>query len=207
MQNYYNKSKLVQRRGKFIVIYGINNLGKTTQAKLLVKHLKSSGFQAEYLKNPLYNFKPTGPIINRYLRKNNPDHFSPREIQMLFALNRWQYQPVLIDKLNRGINIVAEDYLGTGIAWGIGAGVAEKFLKQINSHLFEEDLTFLFIGRRFKEAQEKNHRHETNEPLMKKVEQAHLKLSREYSWININANLTREQVQEQIWNNVIKIIS
>ena len=31
------------KKGKFIVLYGINNLGKTTQAKLLVKNLKNSG--------------------------------------------------------------------------------------------------------------------------------------------------------------------
>ncbi len=197
----------MKKRGKLIVIYGVNNLGKTTQAKLLVEHLKSDSFRAEYLKVPMYNFKPTGPIINRYLRKNNPDRFTPREIQMIFSLNRFQFQPILINKLDQGINIIAEDYLGTGLAWGMGAGVDEKFLKQINAHLLKEDLAFLFIGKRFKQAQEKNHRHELNDRLLKKVKQAHLKLGRENGWIKINANLSKKQVHEQVWKKVINILS
>ena len=41
-------------RGKFIVLYGINNLGKTTQAKFLVEKLQSQGLRAEYVKYPIY---------------------------------------------------------------------------------------------------------------------------------------------------------
>jgi len=31
------------KKGKLIVLYGINNLGKTTQAELLVEKIKSNG--------------------------------------------------------------------------------------------------------------------------------------------------------------------
>ncbi len=203
--NNGNKLKANPVRGKLIVIYGVNNLGKTTQAKLLVNRLKKSGCKSEYLKYPLYDFKPTGPLINRYLRKNNPDKFSPREAQIIYALNRTQYENILREKLRRGINVVTEDYTSTGIAWGIGAGVNEKFLKQVNSHLLKEDLAFLFIGQRFKQATEKNHKHEINSKLMEKVRRAHLKLGHEYGWVKINANLSREKVHEQIWKKVIKL--
>ena len=40
-------------RGKFIVLYGINNLGKTTQTRLLTEKLNNSGVKNEYLKYPL----------------------------------------------------------------------------------------------------------------------------------------------------------
>lgn len=187
------------RPGKLIVLYGINNLGKSTQAKLLVETLQKNGHQAEYLKYPIYDLLPTGEILNDYLRNGNFYNLNLKEAQIVYALNRTQYQKTLISKLEDGINIIAEDYKGTGIAWGLGGGLSEVFLKKINSHLIDEDLVFLFDGERFKNAIEKGHRHENNDDLMNKVRWAHLKLKEEYSWIKINANQTITEIEKIIW--------
>ena len=193
---------MINRPGKFIVFYGINNLGKTTQAKKLADRLNSSGFKTEYLKYPVYDLRPSGPILNNYLRQGNDFNLTPREAQIIYALNRTQYEKTVIDKLNRGLNIIAEDYTGTGLAWGKGTGVSEKFLQQINSHLLKEDLAFLFDGERFKQASENNHRHETDSELINKVRLAHLVLAKKFNWIKINANLTIEEIHGQIWNHI-----
>ena len=137
---------MATKKGKFIVLYGINNLGKTTQAKLLVASLNKEGNKAEYLKYPIYDLEPSGPILNNYLRGGNIYNLSRRDVQFIYALNRTQYENELKNKLDRGINIVAEDYTGTGKAWGIGTGVDEKFLNDINAHLLKEDLGMLLDG-------------------------------------------------------------
>jgi len=193
--------------GKLIVLYGINNLGKSTQAKLLVERLKTNGYQAEYLKYPIYDLEPSGTILNDYLRNANPHNLHSREAQIIYAMNRTQYQPELIAKLRAGINVIAEDYKGTGIAWGLGAGVDEKFLKDINSHLIEEDLVFLFDGERFRQAIETNHKHENNEDLITKVRWAHLKLREEYGWFKINANETIEKIHEELWTKTLELLN
>ncbi|MFA6551324.1 MAG: dUTP diphosphatase [Patescibacteria group bacterium] len=193
--------------GKLIVLYGINNLGKTIQAKLLVEKLRQTGVEAEYLKYPLYDLAPSGTLINDYLRQGNFHKLTPREVQILYTFNRTQYEPILKEKLANGINIVAEDYIGTGLAWGIGTGVDEQFLKFINSHLLKEDLAILFDGHRFTSGIEANHQHEQNEELTDKVRSTHLRLAQERNWEIINANQTIEQVQADIWKKVKKIIS
>ena len=193
-------------RGKFIVIYGINNLGKTTQAQLLVNKLKKEGYKAHYLKYALYNLEPSGPLLNSYLREGNPYKFSSREFQLLQVLNRFQYQPELEKKLRAGINIVAEDYIGTGLAWGIGTGVDETLLKYLNTNLIKEDLVFLFVGKRFKQAQEKGHPHEENQALLEKVQIIHQRLAQEFGWQIIQANQKPEKITQQIWQAVKKII-
>ena len=195
---------LLMLKGKFIVIYGVNNTGKTTQAKLLVDKLNREGYQTEYLKYPRYDLKPTGPRINAYLRKNNPENLSAQEAQTLYAQNRKDYENELKKKLDQGINIVAEDYTGTGIAWGLGAGVDKQYLLKINQDLLKEDLAFLFEGQRFMQAQEDSHTHETNQELVAKVRQAHLKLGEEFGWQKINANLTKEEIHDIIWQEVQK---
>jgi len=195
------------RQGKFIVLYGINNLGKTTQAEMLVQKFKNHNLKAEYIKYPIYDLAPSGVILNNYLRGENMHNLSPREAQIFYAKNRTQFEKILTDKLNEGINVVAEDYTGTGLAWGIGAGVNEMFLKYLNSHLLKEDLAFLFDGERFKEATEAGHKHETDDELMNKVRNAHLELGEEYGWIKINANLSIDEIHDYLWNEVLKSIN
>jgi len=195
-----------KNKGKFIVLYGINNLGKTTQAEKLVERLRKEGRKAEYLKYPIYEIKPSGEILNNYLRGENEHNLTPKEAQIIYALNRSQYEKILLGKLENGINIIAEDYVGTGIAWGIGAGVNEQFLKKVNSHLLKEDLGFLFDGKRFIESIEESHKHETNENLMSKVRDIHLKLAEEFDWIKINANLSIEEIHKELYSKVKEVV-
>lgn len=194
------------KRGKFIVLYGINNLGKTTQAKLLVKNLKKNRHKAEYLKYPIYSLEPSGPILNNFLRGGNKHKLSRRDAQFIYALNRTQYEDRLIKKLNSGINVVAEDYTGTGLAWGIGSGVNENFLNNVNAHLLKEDLGILFDGKRFINSIEKKHKHENDNKLINKVRKTHLYLGKKGKWQKINANLPIEKIEKIVWNKVKKII-
>ena len=198
--------KAKTKRGKFIVIYGINNLGKTTQAKLLFKALKKKGFKAEYIKYPIYDLEPAGPLIDDYLRKGNKYNFSPREFELLHFIDRLKFEPILQRKLERGINVVAEDYFGTGVAWGIGTGVSAKLLEYFYSFVRKEDLAFLFDGERFRQSIEKKHHHETNDDLVKKVRKAHLYLGRKYHWHKINANLPIADIHRIILKKVLKAL-
>lgn len=193
------------KNGKLIVFYGTNNLGKSTQAKILIDKLKEKNILAEYLKYPIYDLAPSGPVLNNYLRNGNPYNLSAREAQIIYCLNRTQYQKTLEEKLNKGINIIAEDYTGTGIAWGVGAGVDQNFLEEINNHLLKEDIALLFDGERFKEAVEKNHKHEQDDEFSQKVRQTHLDLGKKYNWEMINANLSIEEISNVIFEKIKNI--
>lgn len=191
-------------KGKLIVIYGINNLGKTTQARLLIQALTQKGINASYLKYPLYELEPSGPLLNDYLRKGNPFGLSSRESQIVYILNRTQYDSELRQRLERGDWVVAEDYTGTGLAWGMGGGVARDFLERLSVHLLKEDLAFLFEGKRFLEACEQQHLHEQNDELMEKVRNAHQELAKDYGWVTINANDSIETIAGTVWSGVQK---
>jgi thymidylate kinase len=194
------------KRGKFIVLYGINNLGKTTQAELIVKKLNSQDIKAEYFKYPIYEIEPSGQLINNYLRGGNRYGLNAREIQIIYCLNKTQFEKTLEEKLAAGINIIAEDYVGTGLAWGIGTGVDESFLKELNSHLLKEDLAFLFDGERFIASRESNHKFETNDELILKVKKIHSELGEKFGWIKINANLSIEEINNKLFQEITKIL-
>jgi len=194
------------KRGKLIVLYGINNIGKTTQAKKIVSYLKSKKCKTYYFKIPTYTIKPTGPLINKILRSKKQD-ISEEEFQKLYAQNRKDYQPVVKKKLKQGYMVLAEDYVGTGLAWGSVKGASMSYLKKINKGIIKEDIAILLDGKRFLNAKEKVHIHEQNSGLIEKVRKKHLQLAKEFGWKIVKANQKREKVFRDIKKHIDKLLS
>ncbi|MFH1545947.1 MAG: hypothetical protein ABIE14_01040 [Patescibacteria group bacterium] len=224
--------------GKFIAIYGVNNIGKSTQTSLLVQRLVNVGVRVEYFKYPLYDLDPTGKMLNEILRgkqkrsvqsmieffegtsvrrpnmKRKPSvvfrkqPIAPKEIrqrvteeelQMWYSLNRYQFDPQIRKKLASGISIVAEDYTGTGLAWGDAKGADLDWLVGVNKFLREPDLEILINGERFLAGKEKLHLHESSDRLIGKARKSFLKLAKKNGWRTVNANQPIEKVSEDIW--------
>jgi dTMP kinase len=188
-------------KGKFIAIYGINGIGKTTQVEKLVEHLKSKEKNASRLKYPVYDLEPEGPFIHKYLRdpefrKNN--ELSTDELQMKYVENRKRYEKKLAERLGNGEWIVAEDYIGTGIAWGLTWGGNLEYLEEINRDLFQADLSILMHGDRFFTAIEKDHRNEMAPDRIQVCKNFHLLLADRYGWEIVSANQSVESVNQEI---------
>lgn len=185
----------MQDRGKFIVVYGMNNLGKTTILKRLCQYFQEKGLRSQYLKYPIYGLEPTGPLLNGYLRNGDLKHLSPWEVQSIYSLNRRDYEPILKKTLDEGYYVFSEDYTGTGIAWGMIFGVDKKSLITLNRGLLEPDLELLFDGERFLTAKEKDHAHEgLPEEDWRRGRRIHQELAKEFGWRVINANGTKDEV-------------
>ncbi len=191
-----------RKTGRLIALYGINNIGKSTQATMLVNRLEKEGLPAVYRKYPFYDLHPTGPILNAYLREGNPYKLSPREFQILQAFNRTHAEPIMREFLEKGINVVAEDYTGTGIAWGMGAGVDKNFLITINTHLYKEDVAILLDGNQFESGREAKHKHENDRTLTSEVRHYHRVLAKEFGWDLVDANQGCEAVHEVIFDKI-----
>jgi thymidylate kinase len=190
-------------RGKFIVIYGPNNIGKTTQAKLLVKKFRKNNFKVKLLKYPVYDLKPTGPKLYKLLRTKTT--IAEENLQKIFTQNRIDFEPKLKKMLESGWNIVAEDYKGTGICWGVTNGVSLGKMEKMNKGLLKENLAILLDGKRFRQAKERGHRNEDGGRwnLSRRV---HLRLGKKYGWKKVNANLHKDVVSKNIWKIVEKVI-
>ena len=188
-------------RGVFIVIYGVNNIGKSTQAKRLAEYLKGHGFKAEYLKYPIYD-SPTGIQISEILRSGKKQKLIEEEFQTLYYQNRKDYEPKLRQKLAEGMVIIAEDYIGTGLAWGSAKGADYEALKRQNSDLLREDLSILMDGERFVKGMEEKHIHERDAELMAKVRERHLAIGKELGWKKVDAN----RHEETVFNDLLALI-
>lgn len=194
-------------KGKFIVIYGPNNIGKTTQLNLLESYFdKMFGYSIERIKYPIYDLEPTGPLLNKVLRhKDQLDkEYTELQIQKIFVQNRRDFQPTLVEKLKLGTTVLAEDYVGTGIAWGATHGVDIEAMIELNEGLLEPNLSILLDGDRFKDASvEVGHKNEDDtDEVWNLNRKIHQEIAKRFGWKIVNANLSIEEVHKQIMSIV-----
>lgn len=187
--------------GKLITLYGINNIGKSTHAKLLVEHLEKAGHKAKYIKYPVYDLEPSGPFLNKIMRSSEQE-ISEDELQLWFILNRYQYESTLKKLLDEGYIVVAEDYIGTGLAWGTTKGLPLEWLEEMNKFLLKEDLAILMEGDRSIKAKEDVHLHEQNDDLIEKCAKIHSELGSRYHWKKIKIQPQKEDTANLIWKIV-----
>jgi len=178
-------------KGFLITIYGINNIGKSTHAKKLVDKLKAEGYEAVYVKYPVYYLEPTGPAINKIIRSSGKQEVSEEELQTLFMQNRADFEPTINEWIDEGKIVVAEDYKGTGIAWGTAKGLDQKWVEELNDRLKKEDFVVLMTGKRDMKAKEKTHLHESDDALVEKVGEVLKSLAEKNGWHTV-------KVQEEI---------
>ena len=186
----------------FITLYGTNNTGKTTHAKILKNRLEALGKKVKIVKYPVYDLEPTGPYLNDFIRAHKNQDITEAELQMWFSLNRYQFEPQLKKWLEEGYIVIAEDYTGTGIAWGTAKGLDTSWLEKINFYLLQEDLAILIDGPRILSAKEKQHIHEGNDDLVEKTRQVLQDLSEKYGWKTVMLQDRVEDTAELIWEIV-----
>lgn len=186
----------------FITLYGVNNVGKTTHAKRLVNRLKKLGKKAVYIKYPIYTQKPTGPLLNKILRSHSKQCMPEEKLQLWFVLNRCQFQPKLKKMLKSGMIVIAEDYVGTGIAWGLSKGAKLSQLESMNKFLVQPDVAILMDGRRKKSAREAGHLHEENEKLLTRCQRVYRKLAKRYGWTVVKVDRDRDVTAARLWKTL-----
>lgn len=182
-----------------IALYGVTNVGKTTQIKLFAERCEREHVLCHTLKYPLYDLAPTGPLITEAIKQSNPKNLTAAEIQALMAKNRFDFQPKLQELMKQCNIVFAEMYTDTGIAYGIGDGVNKAVLLAINEGLIIPRLSILLDGTRFLESVEKGHRFEEDINKTSYIRHIHLQLAHEKNWSIVTADQSKEKVHEEIW--------
>jgi len=186
----------------FIAIYGVNNIGKSTHAKRLASNLEKAGRKVKYVKYPVYGIE-TGKRLNKILR-GGEQKVSEEELQQLFVDNRIEFEPTLKSWIKEGYDVVAEDYVGTGIGWGLAKGLDLELLERINEDLLKADFTLLIDGERAKSAVESGHIHEEHDDLIKRARDSFLLLADRYEWEVVPLQDEKDDTEKLVWETVEK---
>jgi len=107
----------MMKKGKFIVIEGVDGSGKETQAKLLVQYLEKQRVRVLYVDFPQYNGF-FGKLVADYLRGEYGSiaQTSPFLISIIYALDRSTVREKIQTFLDSGGVVVANRYIPSNIA-------------------------------------------------------------------------------------------
>jgi dTMP kinase len=123
------------RRGKIIVIEGIDKAGKTTQANLLLKKLKGK----KYVKFDFPDYStPVGIEIKQFL--DGKRDYSDEVKMMLLSANRWEKKSEIESIIGKGTTIIMNRYYQSNLVYGISKGLKLKWLLALDEGLPKADL-------------------------------------------------------------------
>lgn len=100
------------KKGKFIVIEGIDGSGKATQTNLLFKKLKKEGCKVKKIDFPRYKNNFFGKFVGECLAGEHGDFvkLSPRIASVLYAADRFESSQAIENWINQGYFVIADRY-------------------------------------------------------------------------------------------------
>jgi len=131
------------KKGKFIIIDGIDGSGKKTQTKAIVKKIKKSGLNVETIDFPRYYNNFFGKLIGRYLSGEfgTSAEISPYLASVLYAADRFESSKKIREWLSKGCIVIADRYASSNQIHQGGkikdAKKRKKFLEWLNEMEFE----------------------------------------------------------------------
>lgn len=186
-------------KGLFIVLYGPSGVGKTKQLDLLEERLKHEGVNCKRVEYPLYNLAEAGPKLKRILWKRDK-MLSEDQMQDLFAQNRRDFEPTLKSWLNSGVTVLAEDYKGTGMVWGITRGLDPVKMEKMSKEFLDPDVSILLDGpRRLDLRPGEGHVYQQDEEEWYKARKNYLAMADKYGWVRVGADAPILTVASRIW--------
>ena len=101
------------KKGKLIVLDGIDGSGKATQTRLLTERLKRMGLKVKTIDFPRYYNNFFGKLIGEYLSGKYGDFIqvAPRLASVLYAGDRFESSKDIRKWLNAGFFVIADRYV------------------------------------------------------------------------------------------------
>ena len=190
------------RKGKFIIIEGIDQSGKKTQSILLRNRLKKKGYKVGYISFPKYNTS-IGKLVKKCL---HDDSFSLEMSHILLSANRWESEKEIRYKLENMDFVICNRYCDSNIAYGLANGLKKEWLENLDLGLPRPDLTILIdipITESVFRKSENRDRYEKDRKFLNNVKSRYKKLATMNKWSRIKGNRSKEEVSKEIWNLVV----
>jgi dTMP kinase len=120
-------------RGVFITLEGPDGAGKGTQGRLLVEHLRRTGREVLYTREP--GGSAVGERIRQVLLDEAHREMAPETEMLLFAASRAQFvREVVRPALARGVTVISERYVDASLAYqGYGRELDLATVRLVNA--------------------------------------------------------------------------
>lgn len=194
------------RKGRIVVIEGMDKAGKTTQSRVLVSALRNKGKLCASLDFPDYS-TPIGREIKSFLdgKRDYPDETK----LMLLSANRWERKETIDRMLSNGTILVMNRYYHSNLAYGVSKNLELDWLMTLDRGLPKEDLCIVLEIRPTISESRSQHAgdlFENDKDLLQNVYKNYRKLAKLFNWKIINGERSKEEVSRDILNMVLKFV-
>ena len=193
------------RKGKIIVLEGIDKAGKSTQSKLLMDYLKLSGKICTLITFPDYTTS-IGAEIKAFL-EGKRDY--PIELKhILLSANRWEKKKEIESMVDSGTIVIINRYYQSNLVYGTSNGLNLRWLLSLEKGLPTADLVIVLDAtpritlKRSLEPDE----FEKDVSLLQNVYKNYHKLAKPFRWKILNAEKSRDQIHDEVKKTVERII-
>ena len=195
----------LQKRGKFIVIEGLDGSGKTTQARLIAARLSLSY-------NAIYTAEPSQGKIGTYIREAclfGENRLLSTVEALLFAADRIEHvESEIKPALAKGRLVLSDRYVYSSLAYQGSEGLSTAWISEINKHALKPDFA-VFIDV-FPEIvlQRLRRRRSVMENLetQRKVREIYLQYVEKGELSRINGNRSMKEVAEDLAATVLSFL-
>jgi dTMP kinase len=193
--------------GIFVVIEGVDAVGKRTQTSILKSWLTSKGRTVKTLSFPAYE-TAIGKEIRRFL--DGRAIYPPQVRAMLYAANRWEKKAELEHILTGADVTIVDRYTGSNLAYGLSGGLPLDWLMGLEVGLPKPDITLVLdasLARLFPRRGGRKDSYEKDAELQRSARQAYLSLAQKFGWTVIDANAGIEETSKSIASVVSKALA
>ncbi len=128
--------------GLFITMEGTDGAGKTTQIKLLEKHLKDKGFKVVCTREP--GGTPISEKIREIIIDKNNSEMTDMTEALLYAAARAQHvNDVILPTLKEGGIVISDRFVDSSVVYqGFARSIGERLIKSINKTFAQAEVFF-----------------------------------------------------------------
>ena len=195
----------LQKRGKFIVIEGLDGSGKTTQAKLIAARLSRSH-------NAIYTAEPSQGKIGTYIREAclyGENRLLKTVEALLFAADRIEHvEHEIKPALAKGRLVLSDRYVYSSLAYQGSAGLSTAWISEINKHALKPDFA-VFIDVLPEDVLQRLRRRRSvmeNLETQRKVREIYMQYVEKGELSRINGNKSMKEVAEELAATVLNFL-
>jgi dTMP kinase len=193
------------KRGKFIVIDGIDGCGKSTQVPVILKYLHDkSKYNHVLVTREPYKSRE----IREILRQKEDAYSQAKKLAELFIQDRKEHiEEIILPALERGLHVISDRYKYSTIAFQTIQGIPVQDLVNMHESLLVPDLAIIFdvpspvSAERMNGDNRKEHKFEADKEFQEKVRQKYLEMPKFLPGekiIIIDATKSIEEVKQEI---------
>ena len=185
--------------GMLIVIEGVDQSGKETQAQRLRERLREAGHKVRLLSFPDYGTS-IGEEIARALQGER--EYGSDVMQLLFVANRHERREAIREWVDGGLILVCDRYRASSIAYGEALGLDAGWLEDIQRYLPRADLTIFIDIAPATAAQRKSQgrdRYERDLSLLERVRSSYQRQAMSPDWVRVDGERTIEEIAEDVF--------